>query len=148
MKLIISPDSWHYHFAQRGGFKRYSPMELCFYTRRVLAGLLLTCLAGAAAGFVAYCLMDLGLSLWFGVDCGWPGILVIASGLFALLIAGVFAVLAIVFLLFDSTSPLREYQIGKRITPKAVTSTAGLVVAQYRGWKEKYCPTIEIESHP
>lgn len=147
-KLIVSPKSWHYHFAERGGFNCFSPMELCFYTRRVIAGIAKTAIVFSAHGFFASGLINLAMAAWFWQEPSLAGALVgFVAGIGLICLAFVLVIGGLAFLASDE-SPIQIRALARKASPKAVASTVGLIAATYQGWKDRYCPTIEVKENP
>jgi len=135
--MKIHRNSWHYIYAQRGDWSDYwhRNADFCTYARKVLFGLTRTLLCYALAGFLISPVADaIAWAAAFyttGLNPGltWGGMaLIFGTGVVCLI-----ATFAGICWLIDKYN-----QRLQSIEP-------GFVRTAYSAWKDKYCPTVEIE---
>lgn len=132
--MKINKDSWHYDLASFGSDRvkfhndRFYRLDLCLYVRALLKGVAISVMLFTLVTLVSWCVVDFCLwivvsllNTWFEPDLGAVVcMLVLGIGAVALFLKGIYV---------------------------GATRTLSIDPVQeaYRGWKNKYCPTITLD---
>jgi hypothetical protein len=147
--MKISKKSWHYKlFAM---FESYSPNQtICGYVRGILKSVALMTMFAVIAGILLLCwgvliaepiimtwrwaVMDLPFTPYLGEGKETPWfVFVVSMTIHGIVVAG------ILYNYIERSS----YLLGLNEPPQEGTFRA-VVRERYRGWKGKYCPTVEF----